>query len=774
MGIKMKIIKKIRIFVITAALFFLVTMPFRKLFGMTGLTEVRPASAFPTAFGILFGGIGAFGCAAGNFAADLLSGYPIQVCLYGFIAQFLYGWIPHLMWCGRQKKKKGKKKEKRKEKRKDRKKDNSPDEENGIWFNSAKDVRRYMGIVFVDSLLMAVMLGGMLHFLGLGTFWSQSTLLLFFNNLVFSILLGIPVILICSMAGGQERRYLLTLNVRFVLIFLVLSMLSSGLMGIASYVEAVHYTKDALQLWNRVYIRVSVDFFVLCGVSVCFLQYLQEKITIPIEKLSKVAIEYADRKRRISDEMEKEGSENDMAVWMEECRELARVSGEPGYLAAAFWKMMQDVGYYIQNMTKITAEKEKIRTELTVAARLQADMLPETEGAFIDRKEFSIAAVMMPAKGVGGDFYDFFLLDEDHLVLIMADVSGKGVPAALFMVVSRTLIRSHIMSFIMAGNSLEQAVGEINDRLCGNNKNGMFVTAWIGILTLSTGDLVFVNAGHCHPLIRKQNGECRYDTAMGGLVLAGMEGTPYRKSQICINKEDTLLLYTDGVTEATSIKEELYGEGRLKTVAEKENIRTPEELLKEIWEDISRFQQDTEQFDDITMIALTYHGTVYEKKTGIPDMEYIREFADFVEETLRKKGISMKTIIKIQMAVDEVFSNICYYSGAKEVTLGIAVEEGVQAENKKLMEREICLYFEDDGIPYNPMEKPDPDVEELLEDRKKGGLGIYLVKKRMDWMGYKYIDGKNHLICKKKDICDEREEQKDADGTEERQTGFYS
>ncbi len=743
----MKILKEINICLITAVLFFLVTMPFRKLFGLAGLTEVRPASAFPTAFGLLFGATGAFGCAAGNFAADLLSGYPLPVCLYGFLPQFLYGWLPHLLWRGKRKRKDGKK--------------------GGIWFHNVEDIKRYIGIVCLDSALMAVMLGGMLHFLGLGVFWSQSTLLLFFNNLVFSVLLGIPVILLCSMAGGQERRHVVTLNVRFVLIFLLLSMLSALFMGIASYAEAVHNTEDAVQLWNRVYIRVSLDFFALCGVSICFLGHLENKVTIPIEKLSKVAVGYADRRRKGAGETGGKAMEESMAVWMKECRELARLSGEPGYLAAAFWKMMQDVGYYIESMTRITAEKEKIRTELTVAARLQADMLPETEGAFIDRKEFSIAAFMMPAKGVGGDFYDFFLLDGDRLALVMADVSGKGVPAALFMVVSRTLIRSHIMSHMAAGNPLEQAVGEINDRLCGNNKNGMFVTAWIGILTLSTGELVFVNAGHCRPLIRKREGDCYYDMTLGGLVLAGMEGAPYRASRIHLDKEDTILLYTDGVTEATSVQKELYGEGRLKTVAEKENVRTPEELLKEIWEDISRFQKDTEQFDDITMIGLTYHGTVYEKKTGIPDMGHIREFADFVENTLLDNGISIQTILKIQMAVDEIYSNICYYSGAKEVTLGIAVED-TPSEGGKTREREICLYFEDDGIPYNPLERPDPDVEELLEDRKKGGLGIYLVKKRMDWIGYKYTEGKNHLICRKKEVSCGKESRKDADCVAER------
>ncbi len=227
--------------------------------------------------------------------------------------------------------------------------------------------------------------------------------------------------------------------------------------------------------------------------------------------------------------------------------------------------------------------------------------------------------------------------------------------------------------------------------------------------------------------------------------------------QLCLNRRrygvfsdgevgeinDTLLLYTDGVTEAASVQKELYWEGRLKTVAEKENARTPE------------------QFDDITMIGLTYHGTVYGKKTGIPDIDHIREFADFVENTLMEKQISMQTILKVQMAVDEIFSNICYYSGAKEITIGIAVQD-TPSEDGKMQEREICLYFEDDGIPYNPLEQPEPDVKELLEERKKGGLGIYLVKKRMDWMGYKYTEEKNHLICRKKDVWCGKENRKDA------------
>ncbi|MDE6608413.1 MAG: SpoIIE family protein phosphatase, partial [Lachnospiraceae bacterium] len=361
-------------------------------------------------------------------------------------------------------------------------------------------------------------------------------------------------------------------------------------------------------------------------------------------------------------------------------------------LGNAFNNMTEQVQKYIKNLASVTAEKERIRTEIEVASRLQADMLPEAENAFGDRKEFVLYASMTPAKGVGGDFYDFFLLDEDHLALVMADVSGKGVPAALFMVVSRTLIRSHVMS----GGTLTQAVEDINESLCKNNKNGMFVTAWIGVLTISTGELTFVNAGHCRPLLRHADGFCEYAAFLSGLVLAGMEEARYRQSQLYLKKGDTILLYTDGVTEATSVKKELYGEKRLRRAAGAGavSVLTPKELLERIWEDVDRFQKDAEQFDDITMLALTYNGNGLEEKSGEPDMENIKEFADFVSGVLKENGVSIKTSTKVQMTVDEIFSNICYYSGAKEVTVGVRVT----GKEKK----EIVLFFEDDGMAYNP------------------------------------------------------------------------
>lgn len=403
-------------------------------------------------------------------------------------------------------------------------------------------------------------------------------------------------------------------------------------------------------------------------------------------------------------------------------------------LGNAFNHMSAQVQQYIKNLSAAMTEKERIRTEIEVASRLQADMLPDAAGAFGDRKEFSLYATMTPAKGVGGDFYDFFLLDEDHLVLVMADVSGKGVPAALFMVVSRTLLRSCLKKDV----SLSRALWEVNNSLCENNKNSMFVTAWIGVLTISTGMLSFVNAGHCRPLIKAKDGSCDYETTGKGFVLAGMEDTEYTENRIRLKKGDRLLLYTDGVTEATDPDDKLYGEERLKEFTGALPDLDGKEFLFRIWTDVNRFQRDGEQFDDITMLTVEYKGPEYSEITDAPILERMGIFTKFAEDILKEEAVYQGNIIKAQLAMDEILSNICYYSGAKMLTVGCAAEKG-----------RIRLFFEDDGIPFNPLERPDPDVTLPIESRTKGGLGIYLVKQQMDEVVYEYVDGKNRLTLLK-------------------------
>jgi len=276
-------------------------------------------------------------------------------------------------------------------------------------------------------------------------------------------------------------------------------------------------------------------------------------------------------------------------------------------LGESFNYMLEELERYIENLSRITAEKERIGAELSVATHIQASMLPCIFPAFPDRQEFDVYATMDPAKEVGGDFYDFFLVDQDHLAVVVADVSGKGVPAALFMVIAKTLIKDHAQT----GAAAQDVFTEVNRQLCESNEEGLFVTAWMGVLELSTGTLTFVNAGHNPPLVGHAGGAYEYLRSRPGFVLAGMEGTRYRPGSLTLAPGDTLYLYTDGVTEATDAHERLYGEERLKEALDRMGGAQPQTLLPAIKADVDAFVGDAPQFDDITMLALRYRGSSF-------------------------------------------------------------------------------------------------------------------------------------------------------------------
>lgn len=273
-------------------------------------------------------------------------------------------------------------------------------------------------------------------------------------------------------------------------------------------------------------------------------------------------------------------------------------------LSHALKRMERDINGYIENLTHVTAEKERIGAELSVATHIQASMLPCIFPAFPNRREFDIYATMTPAKEVGGDFYDFFLVDDDHLAVVIADVSGKGVPAALFMVIAKTLIKDHTQS----GKPPEEVFTEVNRQLCEANDENLFVTAWMGVLEISTGKLVYVNAGHNPPVIGRKNGETEFLRSRPGFVLAGLDFTKYRAGSLELMPGDLLYLYTDGVTEATNTAQELYGEERLKRTLDANVSAAPEEIFKAVKKDLDDFVADAPQFDDITMLAMRYLG----------------------------------------------------------------------------------------------------------------------------------------------------------------------
>lgn len=269
-------------------------------------------------------------------------------------------------------------------------------------------------------------------------------------------------------------------------------------------------------------------------------------------------------------------------------------------LADSFRKMEEDMISYLRSFMAITAEKERIGAELNVATQIQADMLPRIFPAFPERPEFDIYASMTPAKEVGGDFYDFFLVDDDHLAMVIADVSGKGVPAALFMVIAKTLLKNAAQT----GLSPKAVLEKVNNQLCANNEAEMFVTVWLGIYEISTGKLTAANAGHEYPAIRRSGGRFELVKDRHGFVLAGMENARYREYELELGMGDTLFLYTDGVAEATGAANILYGTDRMLATLNTAPGRCPEELLRDVKQDIDRFVGEAPQFDDITMLAI--------------------------------------------------------------------------------------------------------------------------------------------------------------------------
>ncbi len=284
--------------------------------------------------------------------------------------------------------------------------------------------------------------------------------------------------------------------------------------------------------------------------------------------------------------------------------ETIRNKDEIGHLAASIDKMEDRIQDYITSITQITAEKERINTELNLAARIQASMLPHIFPPFPDRKEFDIYASMDPAKEVGGDFFDYFLIDRDHLGMIMADVSGKGVPAALLMMASKIILQS----VAMLGQTPGEILTKTNEAVCSSNQAEMFVTVWAGILEIPTGKLTAANAGHEYPVLKRVDGDFEILKDKHGFVIGGMEGVRYTEYEIQLNPGDKLFLYTDGVPEATDADGELFGTERMVEALNREKDSSPEQVLQGVRRAVDAFVKDAEQFDDLTMLCLEYRG----------------------------------------------------------------------------------------------------------------------------------------------------------------------
>lgn len=396
-----------------------------------------------------------------------------------------------------------------------------------------------------------------------------------------------------------------------------------------------------------------------------------------------------------------------------------------------FLSLSNDINATVNSLKQYITEAEaQMDKELEVARMIQISALPS-----LSQQEkctaYELYASMDAAKDVGGDFYDYYMLNASTLVFIVADVSGKGIPAAMFMMRAKTLIKMSAES----GKEVDEIFNEANKKLCVNNEADMFVTAWMGILNLNTGVLQFVNAGHNPPLFCRRGEKFAYLRTKANFVLAGMEGIRYKKQELQMQPGDVLCLYTDGITEAENTDGAFYGGERLLSLVNKEKKDSISKLCKDIKTEVFSFMEGMPQTDDITLLSIRLHARWSEEMViAVPSTDGLKAVESYIDKKIKYMGLSEKIANKLLVTNDEVFSNIMHYGDASEVKVEIL------QKNEK-----IYLIFTDDGIQYNPLKAKNPDTTLSFEEREPGGLGIFMVKKMASDMQYQYKNKKNIL-----------------------------
>ena len=410
--------------------------------------------------------------------------------------------------------------------------------------------------------------------------------------------------------------------------------------------------------------------------------------------------------------------------------------------SSEFASLSDDINQTVDTLKGyITAAEKRIEQELELARTIQDSALPKN--FVFPRSDFEIFATMHPAREVGGDFYDFFFVDQNRIALVIADVSGKGIPAALFMMRAKTAIRTLAES----GRSPAEVLAQANSILCEGNDAEMFVTVWLGVVDLQSGQAVCANAGHEYPAVMRAGGGYELVKDRHGVALAAMDGVKYEEYELQLNPGDRIFVYTDGIPEAINSGTEQYGAGRMINALNRAAKATLRGGLSSVLEDLAAFVGKEDQFDDITMLNFTYIGSekaVSDVKTLKLEakVQSLEQVLGFIGQNLEEAGASVRTVNQILIAAEEIFVNIASYAYGQETgsaEIRMTVEDGSAG-----------IEFRDSGTPFDPLAKADPDVTLPAEERQIGGLGIFMVKKSMDDVQYRYEGGENILTIRKK------------------------
>ena len=709
------------------------------------IVQIRPASALGPVLGLFFGLPGVFGCATANLVSDILHEGATPFMLAGyFMIQIMYNGLPRWVWYLV----------------------NAKSPRPYPRFDSASKTALYMGLVLVDSACvnLAVYL-----FVGAPPESGPSFAARGLNNVWMLLYIGLPLLyaLERSPLMPNPPRWIhipyrnikkANLTQRFVIWFVIASALLMLLVSVLVIAFASGDEENFQTVVHTMFHEAAILMVPIFLPMFAFLHILERRFTRPIEVLALDQQTFIERM-----ESDVEQGRHDMRIAVDERGTKPRY--EIAELYESTNKMRRDMVGFIERLYNVTAERQRTATELDVARQIQMSAVPHDFDSLTERFALDIAGFMRPAREVGGDFYDVFEVGERGVAFVIGDVSGKGVPAALFMMRAQSLLRQYLLETDDLGTAFTLA----NRQLCERNDAMLFVTAFACVVDTATGEVRFANAGHNPPVV-KQNGKLSFLKCRPGLVLGAMDVVKYREGRFACSPSDGLLLYTDGVSEAANAAEELYGEERLletlagidasggEGVPVGSDVQAPDvaaaanaaaassaqTAVNYLVTSVDVFAGEAPQADDITMLAFRWNLPVARLTLPADDAELDSLFA-FLEPICEGEGRTPKMMAQMMLVCEEVFVNICHYGFPDgQPRLPVDIEAAVD-------ERAGCLHlvFSDQGIAYDPLSHNAKKVDPTDEQRK-GGLGILLMRKYMDDLRYTRADGRNILRMTKR------------------------
>lgn len=704
-------------FAVCGLVYYIVLTVFLNIPVFNGETQLRPASGVGPVLGLFFGWPGILGCAAGNLVSDMGSeSNPLMLAVYTAI-QVIYNAIPYVMWYVI------------------RRYSKNPYPS----LASAKKVALFLVATVAAAAAVTLML---MPFETDRMAFLDIHLVRFLNNELFLIYLGMPLLIALEFSPLKprapffvetpyERPAHMNLSQRCITTTILVATVVIGIEALAGpYRRLLKTESDYAVIIDRIYLNVSVMTVALVLPAIAAMGLIEKHFTRPIERLTEASRSFAAEAVL--------AAHNADALFDTKIDEAGiKPSYEVRELFGATDKMRADLVDYVGRLADATAERERVAAELDVARRIQLAAVPHDFSSLIGASGVDIAGFMRPARMVGGDFYDVFEAGEGRIAFVVGDVSGKGVPAALFMMRAQGLLREQIQTC----EDMGAAFTAVNKLLCERNDENLFVTAFACVLDCETGHVVFANAGHNPPLVIRANAP-EYFRPRPGLVLGAMDVVRYRQGELDLASGDRMIVYTDGVTEAADVHDELYGEERFEKCIHAlmvEGAASMEAIIDGLAADVDAFAGDAPQADDITILGFG-RPTCTSRIELAPEEEKLEQLFGWLGPLCARPGMTPKMLSSLMLVMEELFVNICHYGFPDGAERRPVVAEAQTDDDAHA----LTLTLIDEGVAYDPLTFEGQKVADA-DTARIGGLGILLVKKNVDDIAYRRVGARNVL-----------------------------